>query len=204
MSEIDYVYVRLDPNPAPDGQSRLKADQAKIRKDVRAVRRYGLSVHSRLAITERVGANVAASGRPKLMALIRRLKPTDSLSVHTLDGFGRDAADILKTVRRISEKGAEPFCASLDSDYNLMNDDGFIPVMELVAALDQLKAAERKQATGRGVKGGRLGRAPSLDEATQNAVRADLDAGLTVAAVARRYNTSRQTLMRVRDAGVRT
>ncbi len=71
-----------------------------------------------------------------------------------------------------------------------------------MAALEHLIEAERTQAKakGLGVAGGRIGRPPSLDEATQAAVRTDLDAGDTVAAVARRYNTSHQTIIRVRDA----
>ncbi|MCG7626003.1 helix-turn-helix domain-containing protein [Epibacterium sp. Ofav1-8] len=53
---------------------------------------------------------------------------------------------------------------------------------------------------GRGAAGGRIGRPPALDDAAQAAVRADLEAGMTVAAVARRYNTSHQTILRIRDA----
>ncbi|WP_415918917.1 recombinase family protein [Tateyamaria sp. SN6-1] len=164
-----------------------------------AARANGFTVHSRLAVTERVGASVAASGRPRLMALIRQLQPRDRLIVYTLDGLGRDAADILKTVHMIVDRGAEPYCTSLSPDVRIAGSTPFVAFMEAMAAFDQLKVNERKEALGRGVKGGRLGRAPSLDEATQKAVCADLRAGDTIAAVARRYNTSRQTIMRVRD-----
>ena len=200
METRDYVYVRLGPQVGSTWQTRAASDRATIRKHIEAARSDGFTVHSRLAVSERVGASVAASGRPKLMRLIRELKPSDALVVYTLDGLGRDASDVLKTIRLIHEMGAEPFCASLGTKENLFNDGEFRSALEAMAALERSTEAERKQAKakGLGVAGGRIGRPPSLDEATQAAVRADLDAGDTVATVARRYNTSRQTILRVR------
>ena len=202
----DYVYVRLGSKVGDTWQSRDAFDRATIRKHTEAARADGFTVHSRLAVSERVGASVAASGRPKLMRLIRDLRPSDALIVYTLDGFGRDASDILKTIRLIHEMEAEPFCASLGTKENLFNDNEFRSALEAMAALERLTEAERKQAKakGLGVAGGRIGRPPSLDEATQAAVRTDLDAGDTVAAVARRYNTSHQTILRIRDARKRS
>ena len=196
----DYVYVRLDPKVGRTWQSHKAFDRATIRKHTEAARLDGFIVHSRLAVSERVGASVAASGRPKLIRLIRDLKPGDALVVYTLDGLGRDASDVLKTIRLISEMGAEPFCASLGTKENLFHDKEFRNTIEAIAALEHLTETERKQAKAKrlGVAGGRIGRPPSLDEATQTAVKADLDAGDTVATVARRYNTSRQTILRIR------
>jgi len=197
----DYIYVRLDPK-----EGSTPSDRTTIRIHTQAARRDGFVIHSRWAVSERVGASVAASGRPKLQQLIRKLGPGDAVIVYTLDGFGRDAADILKTIRLIHEMGAEPFCASLGTKENLFNDGEFRSALEEMAALERLTEAERKQAKakGLGVAGGRIGRPPSLDEATQAAVLVDLEAGMTVAAVARRYNTSHQTILRIRDARKRS
>lgn len=202
LQDRDYVYVRLDPKVEGLCRGNEAQDKATIRTHVKAARSDGFTVHSRYAVSERVGASVAASGRPKLMALIRQLKPGDALVVYTLDGMGRDAADVLNTIRLIHEKEAEPFCASLGRDENLYNDAEFIDIMNAVAALEGIVDKERTQAraNGLGAAGGRIGRPPSLDEETQTKVRASLEAGETIATVARRYNTSRQTIMRVRDA----
>ena len=200
MDTREYVYVRLDPKISSTRQSREAFDRTIIRKHTEAARLDGFTVHSRLAVSERIGASVAASGRPKLIRLIRDLRPGDALVVYTLDGLGRDASDVLKTINLINEMGAEPFCASLGTKENLFHDKEFRNTIEAIAALDRLTDAERQQAKakGLGVAGGRVGRPPSLDEATQAAVRADLNAGNTVATVARRYNTSRQTILRIR------
>ena len=45
-----------------------------------------------------------------------------------------------------------------------------------------------------------MGRRAVLDATGRAAVRADLDAGLSVSEIARRHDVSRQTVMRVREA----
>ena len=49
-----------------------------------------------------------------------------------------------------------------------------------------------------------IGRPHSLPAAVRAAVKEGLAAGETVAALARRHRTSRQTIMRIRDAALRT
>ncbi|PRY91910.1 putative DNA-invertase from lambdoid prophage Rac, partial [Hasllibacter halocynthiae] len=49
-------------------------------------------------------------------------------------------------------------------------------------------------------EGKRIGRPPSLSARARAAVREGLAAGESVAALARRHGTSRQTVMRIRDA----
>jgi putative DNA-invertase from lambdoid prophage Rac len=46
-----------------------------------------------------------------------------------------------------------------------------------------------------------FGRPPTLTQAQRVAVQQQLAAGLSVSALAKQYDTSRQTIMRARDAG---
>jgi putative DNA-invertase from lambdoid prophage Rac len=48
-----------------------------------------------------------------------------------------------------------------------------------------------------------FGRPPTLTEAQRAAVREQIAAGTSVSALAKRYGTSRQTVMRARDAALR-
>jgi putative DNA-invertase from lambdoid prophage Rac len=50
--------------------------------------------------------------------------------------------------------------------------------------------------------GERLGRPKALDDDRAAAARAALKAGESISAVAKKFDTSRQTIMRVRDAAV--
>jgi putative DNA-invertase from lambdoid prophage Rac len=49
-------------------------------------------------------------------------------------------------------------------------------------------------------EGGTLGRPSALNGAQRDAVRTALAAGASVSALAKQYDTSRQTIMRARDA----
>ena len=66
--------------------------------------------------------------------------------------------------------------------------------LKALAKLDQ-SAAKTKNA-GRTP----VGRPPSLDQETRANVRADLAAGEKITDLARTFNTTRQTIMRIRNA----
>ena len=204
---IDHVYIRMDPQSegvVNSDQRQVKTnDLATIRAHLAAARDDGFDVHRRNAVKEKVSAAVAASGRPKLVKLLRKLGPGTGLVVRTLDGLGRDAADILKTIRTVSESGAEVYCIAVSSD-ELTNRKEFLAALDFIAALDRRVADTREQTKklGRGVAGGKAGRPHSLDDAERASVRVGLSNGETVSALAKRYNTSRQTILRVRDAGM--
>ena len=178
-----------------------KSDLATTRAHLKKARLNQHSAHRRDAVTERVDAAVAASGRPKLMKLLRKLGPCTALVVWKPDALGRDATDILKTIRTVKACGAEVYCMDLNYDDVTHNKD-VMNTLKAMSALEQMTGKTRAlaDALGRGVAGGRIGRPPSLDDATKAKVCACLEAGETVSTVARRFHTSRQTVLRVRDA----
>ena len=206
MAEFrDFMYIRIDPDPvdrAPSNPRRLKAsDLAITRTHLKKARRKCFEVHRRDAVTERVSAAVAASGRPKFRELLRKLPRGTALVVPELDCLGRDATDVLRTIREVVALGLSVYCMSMDVD-KLSDDETALSTLEHVAKLEH-RVATGRSATDRrglGVAGGRIGRPPSLDDATRAKVRKELAAGQTVSDLARRYNTSRQTILRVRDA----
>ena len=78
--------------------------------------------------------------------------------------------------------------------------------MQLINAVAQFERDLLIERTNSGLArakaaGEKLGRPKVLDDKKAAAVRAALDGGATVSAVAKQFDTSRQTIMRVRDAG---
>ena len=75
-------------------------------------------------------------------------------------------------------------------------------VINAVAEFERDLLIERTQAgLGRAkAEGKTLGRPPSLTDDQRRAVEQQLEEGATVSALAREFNTSRNTIMRVRDA----
>jgi putative DNA-invertase from lambdoid prophage Rac len=75
-------------------------------------------------------------------------------------------------------------------------------VLNAVAEFERDLLIERTQAGLSRAKseGETLGRPPSLPDDQRREVERRLKEGITVSALAREFNTSRQTIMRVRDA----
>ena len=75
-------------------------------------------------------------------------------------------------------------------------------VINAVAQFERDLLIERTQSGLNRAKaeGAVLGRPAALDENQRNAVRRELESGASVSELARRYDTSRQTVMRVRDS----
>lgn len=195
MSEDrDFIYCRKDPVPADPAVSQgpTSSDLAVIRARLKGARQEGFDVHKQDVIIENVTAAVAASGRPKFTKLLRGLEPHDGLIVWRLDELGHNAADILKTIRKVADRGAEVYCleASLDQ---LPSAEQIMSTLKALAKLDQ--SAARTKRAGRT----RVGRPPSLDQEARSKVQAGLAAGETVTDLARRFNTTRQTIMRTRS-----
>ena len=201
----DFMYIRVDPEPvdaAPTDPRRLKStDLAITRAQLKKSRSQGFEVHRRDAVTERISAAVATSGRPKFKQLLRQLRPGTALIVPELDCLGRGSADILKTMREIDALGAILYCMAISTDH-LLKDLSVMQTLDSLAKLERSVAKTRSVAmrAGRGVAGGRIGRPPALDEAERAKVCALLAAGETISDLARHFNTSRQTILRVRDA----
>jgi putative DNA-invertase from lambdoid prophage Rac len=79
--------------------------------------------------------------------------------------------------------------------------------MQVINAVAQFERDLLIEGTNSGLarakaSGEKLGRPKVLDDKKAAAARAALRAGATVTAVAKQFNTSRQTIMRVRDAVV--
>jgi putative DNA-invertase from lambdoid prophage Rac len=75
-------------------------------------------------------------------------------------------------------------------------------VVNAVAQFERDLLIERTQAGLKRAKaeGAVFGRPATLDDDQRHAVRAELAAGASVSALAKQYGTSRQTIMRARDA----
>ena len=79
-------------------------------------------------------------------------------------------------------------------------------VLNAVAQFERDLLIERTQSGLKRAKseGKALGRPSTLSDKQKQDVRGDLTTGMSVSAIARKFATSRQTIMRVRDEGSRS
>src|SRR4051812_35423561 len=114
--------------------------------------------------------------------------------------------DVGSTVAKLAELGVRVHCLALGG-VDLTSSSGKLTmnVINAVAEFERDLLIERTQAglSRAKAEGKALGRPPSLTDDQRRAVEQRLEEGSTVSALAREFNTSRNTVMRVRDAQTR-
>lgn len=163
----------------------------------------GFRVEPRRVVTETVSGSVATAQRQGFRRLLDRLEPGDVLVVTKLDRLGRNAMDVGGTVARLAEIGVRVHCLALGG-VDLASSTGKLTmsVINAVAEFERDLLIERTQAGLNRAKaeGKTLGRPATLTDAQRLEVAQRLKQGTSVASLAREFKTSRQTIMRARDA----
>ena len=167
------------------------------------IKAAGFSVEPHRIITETVSGSVAIVRRKGFSRLLDKMEKDDVLIVTKLDRLGRDAIDVSTTVANLEQQGIRVYCLALGG-VDLTSSAGKLTmgVINAVAQFERDLLIERTQSglARAKVEGKILGRPPALSDEQQKVVRQKLAGGETVSAIARAMKTSRQTIMRARDA----
>ncbi|SCB29760.1 putative DNA-invertase from lambdoid prophage Rac [Rhizobium hainanense] len=121
-----------------------------------------------------------------------------------LDRLGRDAIDVSTTVKALAEMGVRVYRLALGgADLTSSSGTMTMQVLNAVAQFERDLLIERSQSGLRRAKseGRTLGRPSKLSQEQKQDVRNDLAKGIS--GYARKFATSRQTVMRVRDESSR-
>lgn len=191
MSRV-FCYVRVSTNDQTTDNQLQEIAQA------------GFAVDPRRVVTETISGSVPTSERPGFNRLVDKMEEGDVLVVTKLDRLGRNAMDVRTTVEALAGIGVRVHCLALGG-IDLTSPAGKMTmgVIAAVAEFERDLLIERTQAGLARAKaeGKVVGRPSSLSPKQAEEVRQRLAAGESVAALARVYETSRQTIMRVRDSG---
>lgn len=180
---------------------RVSTAEQTTDNQVQEITASGFVVNGPRIITETVSGSVAAMERKGFLALLNKLESGDVLVVTKLDRLGRNAMDVRSTVERLAGMGVRVHCLALGGS-DLTSPAGKM-IMTVIAAMAEFERDLLIERTQSGLaraksQGKTLGRPQSLGEAAIKAVVARLDQGEAVAALAREFGTSRQSIMRVR------
>jgi putative DNA-invertase from lambdoid prophage Rac len=163
----------------------------------------GFQVEPRRVVAETVSGSIAATQRRGFARLLDRLEARDVLVVTKLDRLGRNAMDVGATVATLADMGVRVHCLALGG-VDLTSSTGKLTmnVINAVAEFERDLLVERTQAglNRARAQGRKLGRPASLTAAQRDEIARRLQAGAAVSALAREFATSRQTIMRARDA----
>ena len=177
------------------------ADQT-TENQVQEIAAAGFTVQKGRAITETVSGSVPAMERKGFLALLNKLEAADVLIVTKLDRLGRNAMDVRASVERLASIGVRVHCLALGG-VDLTSPAGKMTmgVIAAVAEFERDLLIERTQSGLARAKaqGKVLGRPRSVDAQASRIVVERLERGEAVAALAREFGTSRQSIMRIRQ-----
>ncbi|KVE95509.1 MULTISPECIES: recombinase family protein [Burkholderia] len=183
--------------------ARVSTSDQTTANQLREIEAAGFSVDKRRVVSESISGSVSADQRPGFAQLLVKMEEGDVLIVTKLDRLGRNAMDVRATVEGLAERGIRVHCLALGGvDLTSAAGRMTMQVLNAVAEFERDLLIERTHAGIARAKaeGKAMGRPSALSKEQRADVLRELDAGASVAALARRFGTSRQTIMRVRDA----
>ena len=167
----------------------------------REIETAGFAVSPQRIIEEHISGSVAASGRPGFIRLLDRMENGDVLIVTKLDRLGRNAMEIRKTVEQLASSDIRVHCLALGG-VDLTSPAGKM-TMQVISAVAEFERDLLLERTHSGIarakaSGKRFGRPSVLNEEQKTTVIARVNAGISISAIAREFNTTRQTILRVK------
>ena len=178
--------------------STLEQNTENQRREIDAA---GFAIRPQRLIEEYISGSVAAGERPGFMRLLDRMENGDVLIVTKLDRLGRNAMDIRKTVELLATSEIRVHCLALGG-VDLTSPAGKM-TMQVISAVAEFERDLLLERTHAGIarakaSGKRFGRPPVLSEEQKRVVAERLKAGISTSAIAREFNTTRQTILRVK------
>jgi DNA invertase Pin-like site-specific DNA recombinase len=144
-----------------------------------------------------------AAARPGFAAMLEKMRDGETLIVSKLDRLGRDAIDVIATVRMLAARRIKVIVHALGgADLTSTAGKLLVTMLAAVAEMERDLLIERTPAgieRARG-EGKIIGRPPKTTPAQRQDIVAKLQAGATVAAMARSYGISRASIIAARKA----
>jgi len=181
---------------------RVSTQDQTTDNQVQEIRGAGFNLEDRRIVREVVSGSQEAKQRPGFSKLLERMDDGDVLIVTKLDRLGRNAMDVRATIEDLGKRGVSVHCLALGG-MDLTSPAGkmTMQVLAAVAEFERDLLIERTQAglSRAKAEGKAIGRPGALSDAQQDTIRDRLSKGESVAALAKEFKTSRQTVMRARD-----
>ncbi|WP_051320514.1 recombinase family protein [Cupriavidus sp. amp6] len=183
--------------------SNRARDLEAMEDEMRIADRAGYTVDLRRAFWECEPASVPAAERPRMLSLLQRVRAGDTLVTMQLSCLGWSVQEVLGTVRKFRLLGVALHCVQLGrANLSSPAPPEAVMVLRAVAALEGSTRSARVRDSLAAAKamGRAVGRPPKHKPDERDAILRLLAEGQSVSETARRFNTSRQTVLRIRAA----
>ncbi|MCO8612909.1 recombinase family protein [Burkholderia multivorans] len=152
-----------------------------------------------------VSGKTCASERPEFGRLLEKIRDGETLVVAKLDRLGRDAVDVLQTIRALEKRSIKVIVMQLgQTDLTSPAGKLLLTMLASVAEMERDLLIERTQAglARARQEGKRLGRPSKTTLEQRREILEGVGRGESVSALARAYAVSRATIISIRDAGL--
>ncbi len=181
---------------------RVSTAEQNFENQIKEIEAAGFTIEPHRIITDIVSGSMPTVRRKGFTRLLEKIENKDILVVTKLDRLGRDAIDVSSTVKKLEEIGIKVYCLALGG-VDLTSSAGKMTmgVINTMAEFERDLLIERTQSglTRAKSQGKTLGRPQILLGSQKQHVIQQLEERKTIAAIARNFNTSRQTIMRIRN-----
>jgi putative DNA-invertase from lambdoid prophage Rac len=178
-------------------------DENARERDLIEIDAAGFPINMGSVLVEQASDASSAAARPALQRAVRRLAFGDTLVVAHFSSLGNAIGDVIATLKTVSARGARVICLESGSvDLAAAGTGSPLNVLQLASDVERnAKRTRALDAAAAAKKDGVVqGRPASLSNVQREQALGALAAGNTVSAVARGLRTSRQTIIRLRDA----
>jgi putative DNA-invertase from lambdoid prophage Rac len=185
-----YLRVSKDDDVMTTANQRLELEQAGHRIDY---------WHE-----DTMSGSTPAMSRPGFAAMLHRMRDGETLIVSKLDRLGRDAMDVMGTVRSLSARSIRVIVHSLGGvDLTSTTGKLLVTMLAAVAEMERDLLVERTRAgvARARAEGKQIGRPAKTTPGERDQIRTLLAQGASVSGVARRFGISRAAVIAARKAG---
>jgi len=179
------------------GYARVSTGHQSLDQQIDALTGEGIAAER--IYRDKLSGTSSREQRPGLAALLDYARPCDAIVVVGIDRLGRNAAEVMTTIRDLGERGI--VLRSLREGIDTSNATGRM-VAGVLASLAELElelGRERRSAArdARRARGQAIGRPKALDESKANLARRMHASGEAVSVIGHTLGVSRATVYRV-------
>lgn len=150
-----------------------------------------------------VSGKTPANRRPQFSLLLQKIRDNETVVVSKLDRLGRDALDVVQTVRKLAERNIRVIVLQL-GNVDLTSSAGkmLLMVLSCVSEMERDLLIERTQSGLQRAKseGKILGRRPKTTPEQRTEILNKLYEGVSVSSLAREYSVSRSNIIHIRKS----
>jgi DNA invertase Pin-like site-specific DNA recombinase len=179
------------------GYARVSTEHQSLDQQVDALAAAG--VESNRVYSDKLSGTSTRHQRPGLAALLDYAREGDAIVVVGIDRLGRNAAEVMTTIRELGERGIVLRSLREGMDTSIATGRMVAGVLASLAELELELGRERRAASreARRARGQSLGRPKALDKSKANLARRMHSSGEPASTIATALGVSRATVYRV-------